>query len=265
MAFGHDARPLWPFMAAPLRWRIQCVRSTIRAILSLSQCGLFERKMVHPNTCGFSSAISWWSELPIATRNQGQAILSYMNVIGFGAWHVFGPCAGRILLLWLSPERRRKRFGSLFGARIRADCIPITPKTFKGSHGWSSELPASALAGKVKDSRQAALAHKVGDRHAIAQEWGTAGNPACWKGLLDKVMPRRQKLQRGITLRSLIRMKDIEGRSMAAFLYWAAAEPRTLHLARIGGTAPTLIPPPRFALDVVKQLGIGGEIAEEAG
>lgn len=87
----------------------------------------------------------------------------------------------------------------------------------------------------------------------------------CWKGILDKVMPRRQKLQRGITLRSLIRMKDIEGRSMAAFLYWAAAEPRTLHLARIGGTAPTLIPPPRFALDVVKQFGIGGEIAEEAG
>lgn len=134
-----------------------------------------------------------------------------------------------------------------------------------GLHGSSSELPASALAGKVKDSRQAGSRIKSVIDDAIAQEWGTAGNPACWKGLLDKVMPRRQKLQRGITLRSLIRMKDIEGRSMAAFLYWAAAEPRTLHLARIGGTAPTLIPPPRFALDVVKQFGIGGEIAEEAG
>ncbi|WP_318852380.1 hypothetical protein [Sinorhizobium meliloti] len=151
------------------------------------------------------------------------------------------------------------------GEDPRADCISITPKTFKGSHGWSSELPASALAGKVKDSRQAGSRIKSVIDDAIAQEWGTAGNPACWKGLLDKVMPRRQKLQRGITLRSLIRMKDIEGRSMATFLYWAAAEPRTLHLARIGGTAPTLIPPPRFALDVVKQLGIGGEIAEEAG
>lgn len=100
--------------------RFRPFRSAVRAILSLSQCGLFEREMVHPNTCVFSSAISWWSELPIATRNQGQAILSYMNVIGFGPWHVFGPCAGRIRLLWLSPERRRKRFGSLFGARIRA-------------------------------------------------------------------------------------------------------------------------------------------------
>ncbi|MDX0777335.1 DUF4102 domain-containing protein [Sinorhizobium medicae] len=33
--------------------------------------------------------------------------------------------------------------------------------------------------------------------YAIAHEWRTAGNPARWKGLLDKVMPRRQKLQRG--------------------------------------------------------------------
>lgn len=56
-------------------------------------------------------------------------------------------------------------------------------------------------------------------------------------------------------------MKDIEGRSVAAFNW----EPRTFHLAMIAGTAPTLIPPPRFALDVVKQLGSRGEIAEEAG
>ncbi|MEQ1956578.1 tyrosine-type recombinase/integrase [Mesorhizobium yinganensis] len=32
---------------------------------------------------------------------------------------------------------------------------------------------------------------------AIAHEWRTAGNPARWKGLLDKVMPKRQKLTRG--------------------------------------------------------------------
>jgi integrase len=31
----------------------------------------------------------------------------------------------------------------------------------------------------------------------IAHEWRTAGNPARWKGLLDKVMPPRQKLTRG--------------------------------------------------------------------
>lgn len=124
-------------------------------------------------------------------------------------------------------------------------------------------LPHWQERSKTADRPRSRIKSVIND--AIAQEWGTACNPACWKGLLDKVMPRRQKLQRGITLRSLIRMKDIEGRSMATFLYWAAAEPRTLHLARIGGTAPTLIPPPRFALDVVKQLGIGGEIAEEAG
>lgn len=124
-------------------------------------------------------------------------------------------------------------------------------------------LPHWQERSKTADRPRSRIKSVIND--AIAQEWGTAGNPACWKGLLDKVMPRRQKLQRGITLRSLIRMKDIEGRSMATFLYWAAAEPRTLHLARIGGTAPTLIPPPRFALDVVKQLGSRGEIAEEAG
>ncbi|MEY9629855.1 tyrosine-type recombinase/integrase [Sinorhizobium fredii] len=33
--------------------------------------------------------------------------------------------------------------------------------------------------------------------YAIAHEWRTAGNPARWKGLLDKVMPARKKLQRG--------------------------------------------------------------------
>jgi len=33
--------------------------------------------------------------------------------------------------------------------------------------------------------------------YAIAHEWRTAGNPARWRGLLDKVMPKRQKLQRG--------------------------------------------------------------------
>jgi integrase len=33
--------------------------------------------------------------------------------------------------------------------------------------------------------------------YAIAHEWRTAGNPARWKGLLDKVMPARQKLTRG--------------------------------------------------------------------
>ena len=33
--------------------------------------------------------------------------------------------------------------------------------------------------------------------YGIAHGWRTAGNPARWRGLLDKVMPRRQKLTRG--------------------------------------------------------------------
>ncbi|WP_245519669.1 MULTISPECIES: integrase arm-type DNA-binding domain-containing protein [unclassified Mesorhizobium] len=33
--------------------------------------------------------------------------------------------------------------------------------------------------------------------YGIAHEWRTAGNPARWRGLLDKVMPERQKLSRG--------------------------------------------------------------------
>ncbi|MBG0802112.1 integrase arm-type DNA-binding domain-containing protein [Methylocystis sp. H4A] len=33
--------------------------------------------------------------------------------------------------------------------------------------------------------------------YAIAHEWRVAANPARWKGLLDKVMPARRKLQRG--------------------------------------------------------------------
>jgi len=33
--------------------------------------------------------------------------------------------------------------------------------------------------------------------YAIAHEWRSAGNPARWKGLLDKVMPKRQKLTQG--------------------------------------------------------------------
>ncbi|MCC3243749.1 integrase arm-type DNA-binding domain-containing protein [Methylocystis sp. WRRC1] len=33
--------------------------------------------------------------------------------------------------------------------------------------------------------------------YAIAHEWRTAGNPARWKGLLDKVLPARRKLERG--------------------------------------------------------------------
>lgn len=33
--------------------------------------------------------------------------------------------------------------------------------------------------------------------YGIAHGWRTAGNPARWKGLLDKVMPARKKLQRG--------------------------------------------------------------------
>lgn len=33
--------------------------------------------------------------------------------------------------------------------------------------------------------------------YGIAHEWRTAGNPARWRGLLDKVMPARKKLQRG--------------------------------------------------------------------
>ncbi|PBB80909.1 integrase [Mesorhizobium sp. WSM3879] len=33
--------------------------------------------------------------------------------------------------------------------------------------------------------------------YGIAHGWRTAGNPARWRGLLDKVMPKRQKLSRG--------------------------------------------------------------------
>ncbi|MDP3553262.1 site-specific integrase [Methylocystis sp.] len=33
--------------------------------------------------------------------------------------------------------------------------------------------------------------------YAIAHQWRTAGNPAIWRGLLDKVMPARSKLSRG--------------------------------------------------------------------
>ncbi len=33
--------------------------------------------------------------------------------------------------------------------------------------------------------------------YAIAHDWRTSANPAQWKGLLDKVMPKRQKLTRG--------------------------------------------------------------------
>jgi integrase len=33
--------------------------------------------------------------------------------------------------------------------------------------------------------------------YAIAHEWRSAGNPARWKGLLDKVMPKRQTMTRG--------------------------------------------------------------------
>lgn len=33
--------------------------------------------------------------------------------------------------------------------------------------------------------------------YAIAHEWRTAGNPARWQGLLDKVMPKRRKLVNG--------------------------------------------------------------------
>jgi len=33
--------------------------------------------------------------------------------------------------------------------------------------------------------------------YAIAREWRSSANPARWKGLLDKVMPARKKLQRG--------------------------------------------------------------------
>jgi integrase len=33
--------------------------------------------------------------------------------------------------------------------------------------------------------------------YAIAHQWRTAGNPAIWRGLLDKVLPARKKLERG--------------------------------------------------------------------
>lgn len=72
------------------------------------------------------------------------------------------------------------------------------------------DLPVAEIAmGDVKDclmphwSERPETADRLRSRimavidYAIAHEWRTAGNPARWKGLLDKVMPKRQRLTRG--------------------------------------------------------------------
>lgn len=72
------------------------------------------------------------------------------------------------------------------------------------------DLPVAAIA--MGDVKNCILPHwterpETADRlrsriqavvdYAIAHEWRTAGNPARWQGLLDKVMPARRKLERG--------------------------------------------------------------------
>lgn len=72
------------------------------------------------------------------------------------------------------------------------------------------DLPiADIVIGDVKDclmvhwSERPETANRLRSRiqavidYGIAHEWRTAGNPARWKGLLEKVMPARQKLSRG--------------------------------------------------------------------
>ncbi|MBX5303092.1 integrase arm-type DNA-binding domain-containing protein [Rhizobium sp. NLR12b] len=68
---------------------------------------------------------------------------------------------------------------------------------------------ANIVIGDVKDclmvhwSERPETANRLRSRiqavidYGIAHEWRTAGNPARWKGLLEKVMPARQKLTRG--------------------------------------------------------------------
>lgn len=72
------------------------------------------------------------------------------------------------------------------------------------------DLPVAAIA--MGDVKECLLPHwqerpETADRlrsrimavmdYAIAHEWRSAANPARWRGLLDKVMPKRQKLTRG--------------------------------------------------------------------
>jgi integrase len=72
------------------------------------------------------------------------------------------------------------------------------------------DLPVAAIAmGDVKEcllphwSERPETADRLRSRiqavidYAIAHEWRQSANPARWKGLLDKVMPKRQKLARG--------------------------------------------------------------------
>jgi hypothetical protein len=61
-------------------------------------------------------------------------------------------------------------------------------------------------------------------------------------------------------------LKAIKGRYQAAFSIRALPNCGTFNLARIAGGCPNfLIPPPRRALDIVKQLRSLGEIAKKAG
>lgn len=59
----------------------------------------------------------------------------------------------------------------------------------QGLHGWSSELPASALAGKAQDSRQAALAHTVSDRRRNRSQMGHGWQSGLLEGPLGESDP----------------------------------------------------------------------------
>lgn len=100
-----------------------------RAILSLHQCGLFEREMVHPNTCGFSSAISWWSVLRSATHNQGQATPSYINASPSAC--IRSLYAQGTAPVALAREKAEAIRQLVRGEDPRAGRVSITPKTFK--------------------------------------------------------------------------------------------------------------------------------------
>lgn len=151
--------------------------------------------MVHPNTCGFSSAISWWSVLRSATHNQGQATPSYINASP-------SACIRSLYAQGTAPvalaREKAEAIGQLVrGEDPRAGRVSITPKTFKDCMDGllNCLLPHWRERPKTADRLRSPIWSVIDD--AIAHEWDTAGNPACWKGRLEKVIPRRQKLQRG--------------------------------------------------------------------
>lgn len=96
--------------------------------------------------------------------------------------------------------------------------------------------------------------------YAIAHQWRTAANPAQWKGLLDKVLPKRQKLARGHhaalnynavpkTMAKLRQSAGIAARAVEFLTLTAArsGEARGATFDEIDATAKTwIIPAPRM-------------------